>query len=132
MCKKINCSWKKKNQNKGNVTLDIFWNFAMSAVIYKQRFLHKNEVVQCLQNKKYQEVNQSNFRKPLQTSANAIRNNYPKTAHTFFIGLSILSYLLRLNVITLALLWQNHSNYLHFSLSKQRKIHIPSPQPSKK
>ena len=39
-----------------------------SAVIYKQRLLHENEIVQCLQNYKYQDINQGHFRKLRQTS----------------------------------------------------------------
>ena len=65
-----------------------------SAIICKQRFLHKNEIVQYLQNYKYQDVNQGHVRKPLQTSTNSMQNDFPKTAHTFFTGRSILSYFL--------------------------------------
>ena len=36
------------------------------AVIYKQRFLHENEIVQYLQNYKYQNINEGHFRKLLQ------------------------------------------------------------------
>ena len=39
-----------------------------SASICKQMFLHENEIVQYLQNCKYQDVNQDHFRKPLQVS----------------------------------------------------------------
>ena len=41
-----------------------------SAVICKQRFLQENEIVQYLQNYKYQDYNQGHFRKPLQASTN--------------------------------------------------------------
>ena len=47
-------------ENKGNVTLDIFLNYA---VIYKQRLLHENEIVQLLHNYKFYGVEQSHFRK---------------------------------------------------------------------
>ena len=43
-----------------------------SAVTYKQRFLYKNEIVQYLQNYTDQDVNQEQFRKPLQASTNLI------------------------------------------------------------
>ena len=36
------------------------------AVIYKQWFLHENEIVKYLQNYKYQNINQGHFRKLLQ------------------------------------------------------------------
>ena len=68
-----------------------------SAAICKQRFLHENEIGQFLQNNKYQDINQNNFRKLLQASTNAIKNDCPTTSHTFFTGRLILSYFLRLN-----------------------------------
>ena len=68
-----------------------------SAVICKERILHKNEIVQYLQNYKHQDVNQDDFRKPFQASINAMQNDYRKTAHTFFVGRSILTTFLRLN-----------------------------------
>ena len=40
----------------------------MSAVICKQRFLHKNEIVQYLQYYKYQDADQGHFLKLLQAS----------------------------------------------------------------
>ena len=43
-----------------------------SAVIYKQRFLHENEIVHC----KSYGIDQSRFRKPLQSSAKNVENNY--------------------------------------------------------
>ena len=68
-----------------------------SAVICKQRLLLENEIVQYFQNYKYQDVNQGQFRKPSRASTKAVKNNYPKTAHTFFTGRSIFSYFLSLN-----------------------------------
>ena len=68
-----------------------------SAVICKQRFLHEGDIVQYLQNHKYQDVNQEHFGKLLQTSTNDMKNDYPETAHTFFTGLSVLSYFLHLS-----------------------------------
>ena len=50
----------------------LFEILLMSAVICKQRFLHENEIVQYLQNYKYQEINQCHFRKPLQVSTNCM------------------------------------------------------------
>ena len=75
----------------------LFGILLTSAVICKQKFLHENEIVQYLQNYKYENVNQSHFRKPLQVSTNGIKNNFPTTTHTFFTSRSILSYFLRLN-----------------------------------
>ena len=68
-----------------------------SVVICKERLLHENEIVQYLQNYKYQDINQGHFRKLLQASTNAIKIDCPTTAHTFFTGCSVLSYFLRLN-----------------------------------
>ena len=45
-----------------------FWIMLTSAVIYKQRFLHENEIVQLLYNYKCYDVDQIYFRKPLQSS----------------------------------------------------------------
>ena len=53
--------------------------------------------MQYLQNYKYQDVNPGHFRNHLQASTNPMKNDYPKTAHTFFTGRSIFSYFLRLN-----------------------------------
>ena len=50
-----------------------------------------------IQSYKYQDIKQGNFRNPLQGSTNIIKNDFPKTAHTFFAFRSILSYFLRLN-----------------------------------
>ena len=75
----------------------LFEMLLMSAVICKQRYLRKNEIVQYLQNYKYQDINHGHFRKPLQASTNGIKNNCPTTTHILFTGCSILSYLLRLN-----------------------------------
>ena len=46
-----------------------------SAVIYKQRLLHENEIVQLLHNYKCYGVQQSRFRKPLQSSVKNVKNN---------------------------------------------------------
>ena len=69
----------------------------MPAAICKQRFFNENEIVQYLENYKYQGLNQGHFRKPLEASTNGLKNNCPTTAHTFFMTRSILSYFLRLN-----------------------------------
>ena len=76
----------------------LFIIFLMSAVICKRRFLHENEIVQYLQNYKYKEVNHGRFRKTKQASTNVIKNNYHKTAHTFFTGCSIFSYFFTFNL----------------------------------
>ena len=67
-----------------------------SAIICKQRLSHENKIVQYLQDYKYQDINQGHFRKPLQASANNVKNNCPIKTHIFFTGRSILSYFLRL------------------------------------
>ena len=54
---------------KGNFTLGTFRKFYYQSS-YLQRFLHKNEIVQNLQNYIYQGVNHGHFRKPLQGSTN--------------------------------------------------------------
>ena len=54
-----------------------------SAVIYKQKFLHENEIVQLLHNYKCYGVEQSHFRKPLKSSAKNVNNNYRKTTRSF-------------------------------------------------
>ena len=69
--------------------LTLFENLLASAIICKQRFLNENEIMKYLQNYKYHDVNQSHFRKPLQAFTNSTKNNYPKTAHTFFTGSSV-------------------------------------------
>ena len=50
-----------------------------SAFIYKQRLLQENEIVQLLHNYKCYGSDQSRFRKPSESSAKNIKNNYPKT-----------------------------------------------------
>ena len=47
----------------------LFEILLMLAVIWKQRFLHQREIMQYLQNCKYQDVNQSHFRKSIQAFA---------------------------------------------------------------
>ena len=84
-----------------------------SAVICRQRFLHVNEIVQYLQNYKYQDVNHNQFRKPLQASSNAMKNDFPSTTHAFSTGRSVLSYILRLNCLN-----------FRTALTKSIKIHF--------
>ena len=52
----------------------------MSAVIYKQKLLNENEIMQLLHNYKRYGIDQSHFRTPLQSSAKNTKNNYPKMA----------------------------------------------------
>ena len=47
-----------------------------SAVICKERLLQEDKIVQYFENYKSQDVNQGYFRKRLQASANAMKNNY--------------------------------------------------------
>ena len=91
-----------------------------SAVIYKQKVLHGNEIVQYLQNYKCQDVTQDPFKEPLQASTNPMKNNCPAIAHTFFTGCSILGYFLSLSCYNFRTVF-NQTNFL---LSKQPKIHI--------
>ena len=96
-----------------------------SVVIHKQRFLHENEIAQYRQNCKYQDVNQSHFRKPIQASTNFMKNNYPTPAYTFLMVCSILSYFLRLNCynfrIALTKSVKLHFWKFHYSLAKAFK-----------
>ena len=48
-----------------------------SAVIYKQRLLHEKDIVQLLLNYKYYSVDQSRFRKLLQSSVKNLKDNFP-------------------------------------------------------
>ena len=62
-----------------------------SAVIYKQRLLHENEIVQLLYNYKCYGTDQSCFRKPSQSSAKNVKNNYPKTTLSFSPAVQVLT-----------------------------------------
>ena len=65
----------------------IFFGISLtSAVICKQRFLHENEIVQYLQNSKYEGVNQGHFRKPLQASTSAMKNAMKNDSPYIFHG----------------------------------------------
>ena len=61
------------------------------------RYLHENEIVQYLQNYSYQDINQGHFKKTLQASTNAMKNNCPQVTLTFFTGYSALTFFLHLN-----------------------------------
>ena len=63
--------------------MGIFLNMLMSAVLYKQGLLHENEIVQLFHSYKCYGIDQSRFRKPLQSSTNDVKNNYPKTTRSF-------------------------------------------------
>ena len=54
-----------------------------SAVIYKQKLFHENEVVQLLHNYKCYGVEQSHFRKSLKSSAKNVNNNHRETTRSF-------------------------------------------------
>ena len=54
-----------------------------SAVIYKQRILHLNEIVQLLYNYKCYSVDQNLSRKPLQSTVKNVKNNYRKNNRSF-------------------------------------------------
>ena len=54
-----------------------------SAVIHKQRFLHKNEIAQLLHNYKCYAVGQRRFRKLSQSSAKNVKNNYREKTRSF-------------------------------------------------
>ena len=62
-----------------------------SAVIYKQRLLHENEIVQLLYNYKCYGTDQSYFRKPSQSSVKNVKNNYSKTTLSFLPAVQILT-----------------------------------------
>ena len=54
-----------------------------SPVIYKQRLLHLNEIVQLLYNYKCDPVDQNVSRRPLLSSVKNVKNNYSKTTLSF-------------------------------------------------
>ena len=70
------------------------------------------------------DVNQSHFKKTLQASTNAMKNDYPKTANIFLKGCS------KAVNFRCALTKSIKLYFLkfHFRLPKQVKIHIPSNQ----
>ena len=74
-----------------------------SAVIYKEKLLCENNIVQSLQNCECQDSDNVHFRKPLQGSKNVIKNDYPKVTHVFFT-----SCLIFLLFLTLKLLYISH------------------------
>ena len=53
-------------------------------IIYKQRLLHENEIVQLLHNYKCYGFDQNRFRRPLQNFAKNVKNNYPKRPVQFY------------------------------------------------
>ena len=109
-----------KSNLKIKVTLPrtFFSILLMSEVIYKQRLLNENEIVQFLQNCKCYDVDQSHFRKPWKSSAKNIRNKCPKSTRSFFTDRSIFDYFTRLNCydfrITLTKLVKLYFLILHF------------------
>ena len=72
---------------------NVTWKLCLRQQILQTRLLHENKIVQYLQKYRSQDVNQGYFKKPLQGSTNAMKNNYPNTAHTFFTGHSIFRFL---------------------------------------
>ena len=54
----------------------------MSAVICKQKLLHKHEIVQLLHNYKFYDVEQSHFGKPFCQERKNVKNNYRKTVRS--------------------------------------------------
>ena len=88
----------------------IFKILLTPAVICNQRLLQENKIVQCFEKYQNQDVNEDHFKKPLQSSTNVMKNNYPETAHNFFPCCSIFSYFLHSNCSTFALLSENQLN----------------------
>ena len=74
-------------KNELKMSLTSAWTFfkimLTSAVNLKQRLLHENEIVQLLHNYKCYGVDQSRFRKLLESSAKNVKNNYSKTTPSF-------------------------------------------------
>ena len=97
-----------------------------SVAICKQRLLHENENVLNPQNYKDQGINQGHFRKPLRASTKAMKNNYPKTAHTFFTGRSIFSNILRVNCYNFRIALTK-SIKLYFLVRKKYPVRNNSP-----
>ena len=64
-------------------TLIVFEVLVTSTVVCKLRLLHKNEVVQYLQNYKYQAINRNYFRKHLKASINTLKTTTLRQATHF-------------------------------------------------
>ena len=73
----------------------------MSAVICKQRLLHKNKI---LHSYKCYGVDQTDFRKPLQSSTKNMKKKYPKRTHSFVTDRSIFNYSKRLNCFNVCII----------------------------
>ena len=79
--------------------ISTFQNFASVSSCLKTKVFARKEIVQYLQNCKYQDVNQNHFRKPLQASTNVMEKGYIKTAHIFFTRRSIFTLLFMLKLL---------------------------------
>ena len=64
-----------------------------SAVIYKQKLLQENDIVQLLHSYKCYGVEQSHFRKPLKSSAKNVNNSYRKTTRSYLPGVQFVTIL---------------------------------------
>ena len=79
--------------------MDIFVDFA-----YISRYLQTNiSAWKYLRNCQYSGVNESYFRKPLQSPAKNMKNNYPKITLSFFTSRSVLNYFKHFKLLELSL-----------------------------
>ena len=74
-------------ESKLKIKTTSLWTFGhlnyVKVSSYLQSLLNENEIVQLLHNYKCYGVDQSRFRKPLQSSIKNVKNNYLKTTRSF-------------------------------------------------
>ena len=63
----------------------------MSAVICKQKLLHKHEIVQLPHNYKFYDVDQSDFGKPFCQESKNVKNNYRKTVRSLLLAVQFVT-----------------------------------------
>ena len=68
-----------------------FPNYAYVSSFLQTKNLHENEIVQLLYNYKCYKIDQNHFRKPLQSSAKNVKNNYPKKTCSFLRAIQLVT-----------------------------------------
>lgn len=99
--------------------MDIFVDFA-----YISRYLQTNiSAWKYLHNCQYSGVNESYFRKPLQSPAKNMKNNYPKTTHLFFTSPPIFKSVKSLNCYNFSIILTKlvKVHFLEAAFQSQRK-----------
>ena len=80
-------SWFMVYETQLKIKIATLWtffpNYAYVSSFLQTKNLHENEIVQLLYNYKCYKIDQNHFRKPLQSSAKNVKNNYPKTFLSF-------------------------------------------------